>query len=376
MSITQAQTIDTCIVSNIQFEISTSEPIYNIDYQLFIDEQLPYIQSHKQDIKYIKITSSASPDGTYSFNRYLALKRASFISDLIGGGNIDIEAEGYEQLYKLIQQSDEPWKNKILKIISTSNNIKEDLRKSGYWRPLVDHYFPQLRNCTVEVYFSFSEPCIVQPCENDTIYMQNFVYLRDTVFIKPEPTPLPILAVKSNLFADALIAPNIQAELYTHWWGTSATFDYTFPWYHSDKQFVYYQLLRGTIVLRKYLNNEYDKHYIGLYGETYEYDFCLGKEDGWQGEGYGLGIEYGYAFRSKKYTKLKTELFIRAGWLNSRYDTYHAGEPFEGKYYYDWYQKASEFTPRRFVLNYFGPTAIGINISYDVLCLKRFLFTY
>ena len=59
-----------------------------------------------------------------------------------------------------------------------------------------------------------------------------------------------------------------QAELHTWFHGLSVEFEYMFPWYHNDSNHKYYQILNGTVGIRKYFNNEYTKWYVGIYGNT------------------------------------------------------------------------------------------------------------
>lgn len=367
---------DTVISTNICFYVSTTDIVKNDPgYDKYLNEMLPFMYDNINNLDSVVIRGAASPDGTDKFNSYLSEKRAEkiakdlhfskYMSDVIYAG------EDYSRLFELI--TDDSILTKQVEEILQTDDPKRNIRKLPKYRYLMDVIYPQLRSAQVTMYFSEKDPCFT-----DTVYISQLLtdtvydYRLDTVWMEKPLRKIPIVSVKTNLLADAVLAPNIQAEVYTHVWGLSIGFDYTFPWYHDDSKFLYYRLLRGSPVIRKYFNNEYDKHYIGLYGDSYEYDFCINKNDGWQGEGIGLGLEYGYAFRNDKHPRLKWELFARVGWLNTKYDTYHAGEPFEGKYYYDWYLKASDFVPRRFVLNYFGPTAIGINISYDIICLRRY----
>ena len=78
--------------------------------------------------------------------------------------------------------------------------------------------------------------------------------------------------------------PNVQAELYTHWHGLSIELAWMFPWFKDDSRHKYFQILNGTIGLRKYLRNDYTGWYVGLYANSGYYDLCRNADDGWQGE--------------------------------------------------------------------------------------------
>lgn len=210
-------------------------------------------------------------------------------------------------------------------------------------------------------------------CVDDTVYVVNTVRdtiihkLYDTVYIMQPYEKLPVLAIKTNLLADALITPNLQAEFYLYKHNLSIEGEYSFPWFYNDNIFWYYQLLDATTGVRKYLRDDYTGHWFGAYTNLVLYDICLDKNKGTQGEGFGLGISYGYSIRSKKHERLRFEPYIRVGYLRTNYDLYYASDPFNGKYYYSWPDIPSNFVRRRFYFNYFGPTMIGINISYDAI---------
>ena len=55
------------------------------------------------------------------------------------------------------------------------------------------------------------------------------------------------------------------------------------------------------------------------------------------------------------------------GYYETRYDPYHAGDPYKGKYYYDWEGDVEDFIRRNHRLRWFGPTGVGISVSYDLL---------
>jgi hypothetical protein len=361
--------------TEIQFVINTDSIVQDSNWFKY-QEVISQIQP--EDIESVTIIGSASPDGNVDFNKYLSDIRAQKIKTTLPNVadfkfTVKSIAEDYNYLYQLVYASDEPFRDEALYILSNSKDIKETLKSNRrIWRRLIDNYFQTLRSAKVYITF-YDKP---QECDCDTVYLAytDTIYntIHDTLWFEKPFKKIPILALKTNLLMDGLAAPNIQAELFTHLWGTSLEFEYTVPWWSSDEAYIYYQIADGTVGLRKYLKDSYDGHWFGLYGHTVLYDLCANKEDGWQGEGYGIGLGYGYVWRSEKHPRLRLEMYGRIGWLHTKYDTYHASDPWDGKYYYDWYKRASEFVPRRFTLDYFGPTMIGINISYDIICLRRY----
>ena len=345
-----SQTIETAS-STVEFIVNTNEFVQNEKYDEFINTTVPFINDNADQIERILLVGSASPEGKKEWNKYLSNIRAWKIHSC--------------------------FKNNIARNkVDIINDYNLFLEKTGY----DEKDWKRLRATYIEI--QFKKPEIITQIDTiyikeketfrDTVYVENTII--DTVYIKERPKIIPILAVKTNTVSDLLATPNVQAELYTHLWGLSLEFDYTFPWWHKDyDDYFYYQILNGTVGIRKYFNNKYNGHWVGVYANTAIYDICFwNKDKGWQGELYGAGLGYGYVFQNKKYPRLKFEPYIRIGWFNTKFDTYHASQPWDEKYYYNWYLRASDFVPRRFNMNYFGPTEIGFNITFDLICLRKY----
>ena len=337
------------VSATVEFVVNTDKFVENQKYDDFVNSIVPFIWSNADDIENILLIGSASPEGRKDWNKHLADIRAK---------RIQIYIKDYVPLYK----------------VNVINDYDLFLEKTG----LNESDYKKLRATYIEIHMR--TPQIIT--QIDTIYIRekeiDTVYCCckqiDTVYIREKPRLIPILGVKTNLVADVLITPNIQAELYTHLWGLSLEFDYTFPWWHLDyDDYFYYQILDGKAGIRKYLRNDYTGHYFGIYANTAIYDLCFfNKDKGWQGELYGAGISYGYVFQNKKHPRWKFEPYVRLGWFNIKFDTYHASQPWDEKYYYNWYLRASDFVPRRFNMNYFGPTELGFNLTFDLICVRKY----
>lgn len=344
-----SQNIET-VSSTVEFIVNTNEFVQNEKYDEFINTTVPFINDNVDNIESILLVGSASPEGRKDWNKFLATIRARRIHSYF--------------LTTIPRQK-----------VNIINDYSLFLEKTGF----DEKDWKALRATYIEIKLKKAPEIITQI---DTIYIKekeiDTVYCCcchvDTIYIKQKPDLIPILAVKTNLAADLFATPNVQAELYTHLWGLSLEFDYTFPWWHKDyDNYFYYQLLDGKAGIRKYLNNQYNGHWFGVYVNTAIYDFCFwNKDNGWQGEVYGAGLGYGYVFQNKKYPRIKFEPYIRVGWFNTKFDTYHASQPWDEKYYYNWYLRASDFVPRRFNMNYFGPTEIGFNFTFDLICLRKY----
>ena len=371
---------DTILTTTVQFVVNTNKVVKNDPgYTYFQNKMIPFLEEHIESLEKVEFVGSASPEGPDELNKKLSRMRAEVLANQLSipenKKDIQYVGENYNLLLSLI--TDQSQKDTLTSIINSGFNVKKRINKLPFYKEHLNSLYPLTRCVEVKMYFKKG---IITPCLCDTIYINNPVYLIDTVYIHSTDTlylekpfkKIPVVAVKTNLTPDLLIAPNIQMELYTYLWGLSLDFSYTFPWYYNDSIYWYYQILNGTVGIRKYFNNEYYGHYVSIYGNSMIYDICFNKKNGYQGEGYGFGVSYGYVFRNKKHPKFKVEPFIRVGYLYTKFDTYHASEPWDGKYYYNWYKKASDFVPRRLEMNYFGPTMVGFNLTYDLICLRRY----
>ena len=88
-------------------------------------------------------------------------------------------------------------------------------------------------------------------------------------------------------------------------------------------------------------------------------DYCLSRMQGKQMLPLG-----GYASR------WKLEFLVKVGYYESHYDPYDAGYPFNGRYYYRWFDSPSKFLRRNHRFRYFGPSGAGVTLSYDLFRKK------
>ena len=367
---------DTTLTATVQFIVNTNTVVKgDPGYALYHNTLIPFMKEHMESLERVEFVGSASPEGPDELNKKLSRIRAEVLSDELDIPSnkkyVQYVGENYDLLLTLIK--DESQRDTLKSIIDSGFNVKRRIHKLAFYKEHLDQIYPLTRCVEIKMHFRGYEilPCRIDTvCVRDTVYLKDTLYFSelDTIYIREKLERYPILALKTNLASDVILAPNVQAELYTHIWGLSLEFDYTCPWYYSDDVYMYYQLLDGRAGIRKYFNNKYTGHYLGVYGHTFIYDFAINKDKGWQGEGHGAGLSYGYVFQNKKHPRIKFEPYVRVGWFYTRFDKYHASQPFDGKYYYDWYGRKSDFVPRRFEMNYFGPTEIGFTFTFDLIC--------
>lgn len=372
---------DTTIVSYISYainsgEITNSEP----GFKKYVDEDIPYLYKHMDSLVSIKVVASSSPEGTLYRNTQLAFQRARRITTLLPS---DLPADiSYEiaNANEILNYVDDKIAKAIKPIIDSGRDINKKLSKTPYYSYLFREIYPKLRYTKIEMVFHLTEenkeaekdPIILTKI--DTVFRVDTVYQikLDTVYLEKPLKVIPILAVKTNLIGDALLFTNIQAELYTWISGISLEFAYGCPWWKIDSKHLYYQTLNGRVAIKKYFFPTYRGLYFSLYGNSGIYDYSWSKDEGVQGEYYGGGMTLGFVYRSAKNPRIKFEPYISVGIIHTVFDKYHASEPYNGKYYYTYTGKSSEFVPRRFSMDYFGPTAIGFNLTYDLICIRRY----
>ena len=77
---------------------------------------------------------------------------------------------------------------------------------------------------------------------------------------------------------------------------------------------------------------------------------------------------FAYTVRSER---SDPSLIGRFGFFSSKYDPFVYGCPVEnvkdGKYYYDYRGDADLFKKRQYRYTWFGPTRVGISLTYDLL---------
>ena len=90
---------------------------------------------------------------------------------------------------------------------------------------------------------------------------------------------------------------------------------------------------------------------------------------GWQGEGVGASLGFGYKWLLGK--RFFIDAGLAFGYFYSRYDPYVYGNDGTGWYYYDYTGNPQEFVPRRMELHWLYPTRVYISIGMDFFKRKK-----
>ena len=334
----------------------------------------------------VVIVSQSSPEGTWRHNQRLSERRAATMRralnqrhpELSGRLHVHPDGESWERLREYVvndTRMKQSTVNKVLSIID-DNTIsiatkKWRLEQLPIYRYLLMTYYPRIRNSVFcIIYYDIPEPMAQLPKPVEVSKPIDSLLVAPVCYLVPKYEP--VLNVRTNLIYDMGTVLNVGVEYYfrnPHW---SLVGHYTFPWWSNDKYYYYLQILDWDIEARYYL--QHSKYHAGWYVAPYVhwnlYDISVNAELGWQGEGRGCGFTLGHAFRVGDNQRWKVECFFRLGLYQTLYDPYHASDPFNGKYYYDWPWAPENFVPRNHRLLWMGPTGAGVTVSYDLFKRK------
>jgi hypothetical protein len=348
------------------------------------------------DIVQIQLKGFASPEGSYANNDRLARERTSSLTRyIIEHTNISpmlfhtaYEPEDWQGLRAFVDTTTMVTNRQALLDIIDSDREPDDklayLQKSfpDDYAKLKLKAFPLLRHTDYQIdYVQTNVTSIAGAVYTDTIYRLQpdtlFAETMETLTHEPYSTFRPLLAVKTNVLFDALLAPNIEVEVpFGRDLCWSAMAEVWFPWwrwgynaagknnqyYRKDQRptTTSYQLLTIGVELRRWLfRGCADAHplltgpFVGFYAAGGKYD--LGRHGrGDQGEFTSIGFSAGYVWPIGSHWNL--ELSAAIGFV---------GGP---KVHYE-----NEFDDTRLIYRshnnhwqYAGPTKLKLSLVYLV----------
>lgn len=337
----------------VHFRVGNSNLDLNFaDNKREIDQFVQYINANYANVpaQYLKLDvySGASPEGPIEINRRLgeerglALKQA--LLDRLGwlNGRIAVINQGarWGGLYKMIDESNEPWKYDVLKIIQEEpsedtwarDEREAKLRKldrGRVWNILNTKYLPTLRS---------SGSAVIAKVVN----MKDTLVIRDTVFYIPEPCapyvePVyqnHVWAVKTNLLMWGFITPNIQVERSlgkTNRWSIEGEF--FCPWFTWSHNAHAHQFLNWGLELRYWLGNRAKHHrldgwHIGPAVAIGYYDWEWKHSEGYQGEYLNVYCNIGYQHRFGRHKQWAIDGGIGFGYIPTKYRHYLGSSQF------------------------------------------------
>lgn len=376
-----------------------------------------------ENVAAVEIIAQSSPDGGLARNEWLTEHRSQVIleymnlhfPELSDRISLNTVTESWENLSMYVAQDPnltEKNRTKILDIIDSptmsvatkksrlKNNLGSQSKLGNIYSYLLKYYYPVIRNTgiyvlhTVEPVTAFNMPPLVPYVEETSPVLPDTIgpapaQSEPHVFEEPDSTPperkRPVLAVKTNLpyygffRKDLGWAPiyNVEAEWYPTENGRWTLLgEYEFPWHMANDNHECFEILNLQLEARRYFKkaSNHSGHYLSAYAGVNLFDICFDgySGHGFQGEGFGGGLGYGYVLPlgKKPDTRWKLEFFIKGGVYVTLYDPYDAGNPFQGKYYYEWYDAPNLFIRRNMIFRWLGPTGAGITLSYDLIRKK------
>lgn len=361
-----------------------------------IGETIDSVRSDSANtISDITIKGYASPEGPYDNNVRLAKGRSQSLTSHIADTykiprelmRTDYQPEDWEGLRRDVAASNLPHKAEILAIIddqSLNHDLDAKLRLIKVRYPkdysyILQNIMPYLRHSDYTINYNRR---IVHRKEGVT----------DTLWTLPQgegkllpPTearlrPIrPLLALKTNLLFDAILAPNFEVEVpfgrYRQW---SVMVEDWFPWWLFDKNAkgntnpykmfgvsygntsksyrTSYEVWMVGAELRRWFSRCWGDqplmtgHFVGLYLATGKYDIEW-KSTGDQGEFISTGATWGYSWLLGKRWNLELSASIGALWGPQRH---YRGE-FDDTHLI-WKENRNFF--------YIGPTKLKLSISW------------
>jgi hypothetical protein len=354
------------ISTTIEFTINTDNIIQNTNYHNYINKIVPIIEENKDNIDYILLIGSASPEGNYNANIKLANKRADKI---------------YSYISNIVASS------KIIK----NNNYDLFLMKTGF----DESDYTKLRATYIEIHFLKQIKDINYPIKKDTVYIEkkDTVYYNTTIennyyiYQNKEQNYKPIFGIYNDIPSDLLLRANIGFELYFN----QMSFFIEGSFSNWDLFGKIYNIDIWNTGFRKYFNYDYDKWFTGIYCNAGYFDTELFGDIGKVGFLYGGGLELGYTFSLKHNWKISP--IIRIGLFERVYyaDYYYSesgniniifGNYSNGKINGNNEQSQTQVENNKIMVNkvitkefiensnkayYIGPTFIGLVLKKDFL---------
>lgn len=335
------------------------------------------------------ILSTASPDGSYWFNKQLAKNRAASTEKLLlemfpqfKDAHIKVEflEEDWDGLKQVLLAHPEfPQREEMLAIINDDNDVQSKeyrLRelKSG-WRYLVNNYIHALRNSSITLSVVMTatnaddefvrekpvEPIPALTYEYTPTFKQPMA--GDIVPCTPEPPTFfkTILAARSNMLMPGM-SIGIEIPIHENW---SIGIDYNYPWGVSKNNKWCGEQLSWFVDGKYWFTNDKTRwtptsklkgHGVGLYGGFGYYDYQT-KAKGAQGEFIDFGVDYVFGLPVAN-DKLRIEFNIGLGFIKTWYRPYNPASDFS--------DLIKEPGVKYRSTNFIGPTKAGISLVYPI----------
>lgn len=404
------------ISQGVIFKVNRTEiPATDKFMALYRDSVLPWVNAQHLQLRKVFIRGAASPEGPYANNQRLGCGRSqALLTELRRNllnqyietdADVSCVTEDYGYLCLLMKEAQDPDCQLVQQIYDECKGdepcCKERLRKAKnytLWPRLLKEYFPRLRSARLVLWFS--EP---DSAHAPHVEVPNLPFISSELPVVIDMPPyqrewdgtLPqekqiwkrrhLIAVRTNLLHDFFympkfgwaFSPNIQFELYPLKGHLTYNIGMTWATNRKWKTQEFWQVRDFQIELRRYFRGggRFTGLYLGAYAQGDVYGIGLDAKKGWEGEGGGAGLSLGYTTKLNRKGSLRFEAMLAAGFFMTYYDPYVYGNPItgtiNGEYYYNYLGSASKFKKRNHRLTWFGPTNVGLQLTYDIIYRKK-----
>lgn len=413
--------------ARMQFPVSSWKiDSLNPVYRQYRQDIYPWMQANGFKLRGIDLKGAASPEGPRGWNFTLGRERAmalikAFGIDSIGHEKIDTTSvlvnrenliEDYQGLVRLLRDRKDPLASYVEGAIrrhgTNTEALKAELKSNRRnWRHLLHDVFPALRASRLILYleapwstpwqtaqsFAPDAPQISQSTAAFPVVKPMLVESK----AQQEPDRMPrrhVLALRTNLLYDFFYYPD---------YGFAPTPTFALEYYPLKGHVTYnarlmladwerwsehkfWQVQDLTLEARyyfhrrtapkdagKYANAVADRYkgfFLGAYIQGNRYGIGFAEKRGWEGEGIGGGLSLGYVLPICRSQRFRLEFTAAFGGYVTWYDPYIYGNPFTGEkdglYYYNTDLYSDKFVPRQHRLTWFGPTELGIHLTWDI----------
>ena len=339
------------------------------------------------------ILSTASPDGSYQFNRWLAGERAKSTEKMLlkmfpqfKDAHIEVKylEEDWDGLRQVLKADPNfPQREEMLAVLDYDSKVDDKEKalralKRG-WRYLVNNHIYALRNSSITLCVVMGEPDEFQrfvPVEQAPDPIDYYPEFTAPFEFNPEQrpfVPLPdmewkkmIMAVRTNFIAPAQNI-GIEIPIGERW---SIAMEHWYPWFVSKnnrwctEQMAWFLEGRYWLPGKKYAWTDTQKlmgHAFGIYLSGGYYDYQV-KTHGKQGEYANVGVDYTFSLPIAQH-RLRLEFNIGVGFIYNQYRPYKPSSDFE--------DLIKDPGIKYKTSNFFGPTRGGVSLIVPILAKYR-----
>ena len=339
------------------------------------------------------ILSTASPDGRYQFNRWLAGERAKSTERLLlkmfpqfANAHIEVKylEEDWDGLRQVLKSDPNfPQREEMLAVLDYNSQVDDKEKalralKRG-WRYLVNNHIYALRNSSITLCVIMGEPDEFQrytPVEPAPAYIAHTPEFKSDFKFNPEPRPHAtpinlesqemIMALRTNFIAPGQNI-GIEIPIGDRW---SIAMEHWYPWFVSKnnrwctEQMAWFLEGRYWLPGKKYAWTDTQKlmgHAFGVYLAGGYYDYQV-KTHGKQGEYFNIGVDYTFALPIAQH-RLRLEFNIGVGFIYNQYRPYKPSTDFE--------DLIKDPGIKYKTSNFFGPTRGGVSLIVPIMVKRQ-----